>query len=89
MRKLKDVSQATKIQAQILENLWSLLKPGGRISLCNLFNLKDENELQIKAFLDNFKDAKNIDIEIPWGEGQIGKQKLPEQNLMAFITQSF
>ena len=31
LRKLKDVSQATKIQTQILENLWSLLKPGGEL----------------------------------------------------------
>ena len=49
-----------------------------------LAGTKDENDLHIKAFLDNFKDAKNIEIEIPWGEGQIGKQKLPEHNFDGF-----
>jgi 16S rRNA (cytosine967-C5)-methyltransferase len=84
LRKLKDVSQATKIQAEILKNLWSLLKPGGQLVYATCSILKDENDLQIKAFLDNFKDAKNIEIEIPWGEGQIGKQKLPEHNFDGF-----
>ena len=84
LRKLKDVSQASKIQARILKNLWSLLKPGGQLVYATCSILKDENDLQIKAFLDNFKDAKNIEIEIPWGEGQIGKQKLPEHNFDGF-----
>ena len=44
LRKLKDVSQATKIQAQILENLWGLLKPGGELVYATCSILKVENE---------------------------------------------
>ena len=84
LRKLKDVSQATEIQNQILENLWSLLKPGGELVYATCSILKVENEHQIKSFLDKYEDAKNVDIEIPWGEGKIGKQKLPEQNFDGF-----
>ena len=84
MRKLKDLSQATSIQTKILENLWSLLKPGGELVYATCSILKDENERQIKTFLNNFKDAKHIDIELPWGEGEIGKQKLPEKNYDGF-----
>ena len=50
LRKLKDVSQATTIQAKILENLWSLLKPGGELVYATCSILKDENEHQIKPF---------------------------------------
>ena len=84
LRKVKDVSQATKIQAQILENLWGLLKPGGELVYATCSILKVENEYQIKSFLDKFQDAKNVDIENPWGEGKIGKQKLPEHNYDGF-----
>ena len=84
LRKLKDLSQATSIQTKILENLWSLLKPGGELVYATCSILKDENERQIKTFLNNFKDAKHIDIELPWGEGEIGKQKLPEKNYDGF-----
>ena len=84
LRKLKDLSQATSIQTKILENLWSLLKAGGELVYATCSILKDENERQIKTFLNNFKDAKHIDIELPWGEGEIGKQKLPEKNYDGF-----
>ena len=50
LRKLKDLSQATSIQTKILENLWSLLKPGGELVYATCSILKDENERQIKPF---------------------------------------
>ncbi len=31
LRKPRDVSEVTKIQALILDNLWALLKPGGEL----------------------------------------------------------
>ncbi len=77
LRKLRDVTQVTKIQTKILENLWSLLKPGGVLLYATCSILKDENENQILDFLDKYKDAKHEDIGISWGEGTIGKQQLP------------
>ena len=79
LRKPKDVSQITKIQALILDNLWHLLKPGvDRIyATCSI--LPDENERQIISFLERFKDATNEEISLSWGNGSIGKQQLPKK----------
>ena len=44
LRKIKDISQVTKTQTRILENLWSLLKPGGQMVYATCSILKDENE---------------------------------------------
>ena len=84
LRKLKDISQVTKTQTRILENLWGLLKPGGEMVYATCSILKDENENQIIEFLSRFKDARNEEIEIAWGEGTIGKQQLPEHSYDGF-----
>ena len=84
LRKIKDISQVTKTQTKILENLWSLLKPGGLMVYATCSILKDENENQIIEFLSRFKDARNEEIEIAWGEGTIGKQQLPEHSYDGF-----
>ncbi len=84
LRKIKDISQVTKTQTKILENLWSLLKPGGLMVYATCSILKDENENQIIDFLSRFKDARNEEIEIAWGEGTIGKQQLPEHSYDGF-----
>ena len=58
--------------------------PDGELVYATCSILKVENEYQIKSFLGKFQDAKNVDIEIQWGEGKIGKQKLPEHNYDGF-----
>lgn len=51
LRRPDDVHQLVRIQAQLLEALWPLLAPGGRLlyATCSLF--KAEGEQQIDAFL--------------------------------------
>ena len=84
LRKYKDISQVIKTQTQILENLWIMLKPGGELVYATCSILKDENVNQIINFLNKHEDARNINIDIPWGAGEIGKQKLPEYNFDGF-----
>ena len=84
LRKPRDVSEVTKIQALILDNLWALLKPGGELVYATCSVLKDENENQINAFLQRVGDAKNEEIALSWGEGLIGKQQLPEHKYDGF-----
>ncbi len=52
-RKKQDLANIVQLQAQILKSAWALLKPGGRLvyATCSIF--KDENETQIKQFLEN------------------------------------
>jgi len=84
LKKPKDISQITKTQSLMLENLWGLLKPGGRLLYATCSVLKDENIHQISRFLDKFEDAKNEKITLTWGDGNIGKQQLPHKEYDGF-----
>ncbi|MEY8211687.1 MAG: 16S rRNA (cytosine(967)-C(5))-methyltransferase RsmB, partial [Gammaproteobacteria bacterium] len=84
LKKPKDISQITKTQSLILGNLWGLLKPGGRLLYATCSVLKDENVHQISQFLDRFEDAKNEKITLTWGDGDIGKQQLPQKEYDGF-----
>lgn len=57
LRRPGDIAQLAAIQAQLLDALWPLLKPGGRLvyATCSLF--KAEGEQQVDAFLQRQADA--------------------------------
>lgn len=75
----EDIEALVETQAEILQKLWPLLKPGGRLLYATCSVLPQENGLQMQSFLTNTPDAKQILIEAEWGE-QLdlpGKQILP------------
>ena len=39
---------------------------------------------QISQFLEKFEDAKNEKITLPWGDGDIGRQQLPQKEYDGF-----
>ena len=85
LRKPKDIKALTILQQQILENLWSMLKPGGILLYATCSILKTENEDQIAQFLDTHADAKEIKIELDWGiKTSVGKQQLPTHEFDGF-----
>lgn len=57
LRRADDVAALAKIQAEMLDALWPLLKPGGRLLYvtCSLF--RAEGQAQIDAFLQRQRDA--------------------------------
>lgn len=50
-RKKTDIANLVELQEKILERMWQLLKPGGRLVYATCSVLKRENELQIKRFM--------------------------------------
>jgi len=73
------------LQADILDNLWQMLKPGGILLYSTCSILKAENELQIADFLYNHDDASEIKIDLDWGiKTVIGKQQLPTHEFDGF-----
>jgi 16S rRNA (cytosine967-C5)-methyltransferase len=58
LRRAEDIAALAKVQAQLLEALWPLLKPGGRLlyATCSVF--KDEGQHQIDAFLQRHSDTR-------------------------------
>ena len=84
LRKPKDINKLIEIQASILANLWTILKPGGLMLYATCSVLINENENQIKYFLSHTNDANIEQIKMSWGDGNLGKQKLPEKEYDGF-----
>lgn len=51
LRRPTDIAQLAAIQAQLLQTLWPLLKPGGQLLYCTCSVFKAEGERQIQTFL--------------------------------------
>lgn len=65
LRELNDVNEITKVQAQILQNIWNNnLEENGLLLYVTCSILKQENQNQIKTFLTQNNDASVIDINI-------------------------
>ena len=85
LRKPKDIVNLVKLQAQILDNLWQILKPGGTLLYATCSVLKAENEFQIANFLNDHDDASEIKIDLDWGiKTSIGRQQLPNHEFDGF-----
>jgi 16S rRNA (cytosine967-C5)-methyltransferase len=58
LRRAADVEQLVAQQRQLLEALWPLLKPGGRLLYCTCSVFKAEGADQVAAFLGRHTDAR-------------------------------
>lgn len=74
----EDLDQLIKTQQEILNALWTLLKPSGRLlyTTCSIF--PKENVKQMKKFITETRNAKAVEIEHPTGiKQEFGIQTLP------------
>ncbi len=72
LRRPDDIAQFTAQQAVMLEALWRLLAPGGRLlyATCSVFN--EENDGQVQAFLTRHaQDAKRLPLPGPLSDGSL------------------
>lgn len=58
LRRPGDIAQLAAIQSQLLEKLWPLLKPGGRLVYCTCSVFKAEGDDQVQTFVAHHKDAR-------------------------------
>ncbi|MFU8836830.1 MAG: 16S rRNA (cytosine(967)-C(5))-methyltransferase RsmB [Thiohalomonadaceae bacterium] len=83
LRRADDIPQLAALQADILNTLWSLLKPGGMLVYATCSVLAAENHQQLARFLGTHPDAMEKRIEVQWGRAApIGRQILPNQDGM-------
>lgn len=83
LRRKQDMTALIEIQQSILQNIWPLLKPGGKLlyATCSVF--KDENENQVERFLQQQKDAEEICFSADWGHQRpFGRQIFPGEEDM-------
>jgi 16S rRNA (cytosine967-C5)-methyltransferase len=58
LRRASDLGELVQIQAQMLESLWPLLKPGGILVYATCSILNAENEAQAERFQNQHADAR-------------------------------
>lgn len=77
-RRPEDIAKLNNIQQKLLEQLWLLLKPSGKLLYMTCSILPSENQLQIDSFLKSHSDADLVAFDHPRAlELEFGKQTLP------------
>ncbi len=75
LRQPEDLPVLVERQRALLEAAWSMLAPGGLLLYATCSLLRQENEQQIRWFLDGHPDAREWSIDAPWGvAGACGRQ---------------
>ncbi len=65
------VVELQKLQLELLEAGWKILKPGGRILYCTCSMLREENEDVIRMFLEKHPEAQLVKLDKPYSPGFI------------------
>lgn len=82
LRRETDIAALVKLQAQILQNLWPWLKPGGVMLYATCSILPDENSTQITHFLESNANAELIPLHSGDSVLSPGWQILPGEESM-------
>lgn len=78
LRRASDIAPLSELQARILDAVWPLVAPGGRLLYCTCSLIAAENEEQIAAFLVRHPEAREAPILADWGVARRhGRQLLP------------
>lgn len=78
LRRPDDVAALAREQARLLDALWPLLAPGGRLVYATCSVLDEENAGQVAAFLARTPDARPLPLACAWGRpAGAGRQILP------------
>ncbi len=83
LRRASDIKKLVALQAQMLDAIWPLLKPGGMLVYATCSVLPEENARQITAFMGRRLNARLKVIKVSWGMPAIvGQQVLTGNNGM-------
>jgi len=83
LRRATDIQDLAATQLQLLQTLWSVLKPSGLLVYATCSVLPQENFQVLAKFLATHADAKEKIITADWGiPVAIGRQILPGENNM-------
>ena len=83
LRKPTDIARLVGNQQHILSAVWPLLKSGGMILYATCSVMPQENEWQIRDFLQSHSDAAPVHLAGAWGMAlEFGRQILPGQDDM-------
>lgn len=81
-RRAQDIATLVRGQARLLDALWLMLAPGGRMVYATCSVLSVENAHQITGFLARHADAHVLPPALPWHVAGTGVQNLPGESGM-------
>jgi len=76
-RRPADIAALVATQSRLLDALWPLLKPGGRLVYATCSVLAAENARQIAALLQRQPQARSLSATLAWLGAGAGEQNLP------------
>ena len=80
-RREDDVAVLAATQAGLLDALWPLLAPGGRLLYATCSVLREENDRQVEAFLARHADAQLLPLDARFGHDTgHGTQRFPGED---------
>lgn len=83
LRRPGDITTLMDQQGQLLETLWPLLKPDGKLVYATCSILPQENWLQVRKFLAAHASARTVPLRTAWGHVcKPGRQILPGEDSM-------
>lgn len=83
LKKQSDIEAISKLQAQILDAVWPLLRPGGMLLYATCSIWPQENVLQVKSFIERTQNANHRPLRQEWGRSQLyGRQILTGEEQM-------
>jgi len=78
LRTLEDIEALGNRQDRILDAMWPLLKPGGRLIYVTCSILGQENSHRLQRFANNHANARAVDAGEKFGlSAGLGRQRLP------------
>jgi len=81
LRLREDIDKLAAVQSELLEKMWPLLKPGGKLVYATCSVLPEENELVVGNFVAKHDDAKEHIIDATWGKQvTFGRQLFPQKD---------
>lgn len=82
LRRDSDINELVSLQKNILSALWKKLKPGGVLLYATCSILPEENDLQVKDFLEITSDASLIPLSTQYNDAATTRQILPNEQKM-------
>jgi len=77
LRQNSDIAQFVEQQAKLLDSVWTVLKPQGKLLYITCSVFAEENHLQMQNFLKKHKNAREIPLTVEWGHAlPVGRQIL-------------
>jgi 16S rRNA (cytosine967-C5)-methyltransferase len=82
-RRAEDIAPLAALQSRLLDTLWPLLAPGGRLLYATCSLLPEENSRQVEGFLARTPRARALPLDARFGrESGPGRQRLPGEEGM-------